>query len=434
MRTRIALALAALTLPTAVLAQTRAIRFSTLVTGTGAVVENAVVVVQGDTVVTVGSGDGAVPAGAAITDLRPLAGIPGLIDVHTHMTYYWDSTDGGNPFRPATRRLSQETVFLAQANARATLEDGVTAVRDLGSSDYNDIAMRNLINRGAMLGPRMYVAGYGLQKVRPPRPDTAPRPDAAPRPAALPGPPRGRVHDTTEVREAVEAQVKAGVDYIKMYGSTGTGADTSGTETFTYDEMKAAVDAAHAAGKRIAIHSYGAQGGRDAVRAGVNSLEHAVDLDDSTLALMKAQGTFYVPTIDHNRFYAEDREEFGYSAEQAGGLDAFRRRNMETARRAFAAGVRIAMGSDAVFNMFGQNTRELGWFVQIGMTPAQALATATTTAADLLGMSDKLGAVAPGHYADIVAVAGDPLADINVVIDSVRVVVKGGVVVVDKRR
>ena len=431
MRTRTVLALAALAVAapaSAARAQTRAIRFGKLVTGTGAVVDNAVVVVQGDTVVSVGSGDGAVPAGAAVTDLRPLTGIPGLIDVHTHMTYYWDSTDGGNPFAPATRRLSQETVFLAQANARATLEDGVTAVRDLGSSDYNDIAMRDLINRGAMTGPRMYVAGYGLQKLRPPRPGAPPRPNA------LPGPPRGRVRDTAEVREAVEAQVKAGVDYIKMYGSTGTGADTSGTETFTYDEMKAAVDAAHAAGKRIAIHSYGAEGGRDAVRAGVNTLEHAVDLDDTTLALMKAQGTFYVPTIDHNRFYAEYRQEFHYTDAQAAGLDAYRARNMETARRAFAAGVKLAMGSDAVYNMFGQNTRELGWFVKIGMTPAEALATATTTAADLLGLPDKLGAVAPGHYADMVAVAGDPLADIGVVIDSVRVVVKGGVVVVDKRR
>jgi len=169
------------------------------------------------------------------------------------------------------------------------------------------------------------------------------------------------------------------------------------------------------------------------MRAGAESVEHAVDLDDSTLTEMAARCTYYVPTIDHNRYYAENREQFGYTPEQAAALDAYRARNIETARRAFKAHVRFAMGSDAVFTMFGQNTRELGWFTQIGMTPAEALATATTNAAALLGMSQSLGAVAPGYYADIVAVAGDPLRDIHVVIDSVRWVMKRGSVVVDRR-
>src|SRR5437762_8002933 len=157
--------------------------------------------------------------------------------------------------------------------------------------------------------------------------------------------------------------------------------------------VTAAVDAEHAAGKRIAIHSYGAQGGRDAMRAGAESVEHAVDLDDSTLTEMAARGTYYVPTIDHNRYYAENREQFGYTLEQAAALDAYRARNIETARRAFKAHVRFAMGSDAVFTMFGQNTRELAWFTQIGMTPAEALATATSNAAALLGMGQTLGAL-----------------------------------------
>ena len=169
------------------------------------------------------------------------------------------------------------------------------------------------------------------------------------------------------------------------------------------------------------------------MRAGAESLEHAIDLDDSTLVRMVAQGTFYVPTIDHNRYYAEYKDEFKYTPAQVASLDSFRLRNIETARRAFKAGVKFAMGSDAVFTMFGQNTRELGWYTQIGMTPAQALATATTNGAALLGMEKKLGAVAPGYFADIVAVEGDPLADIRVVIDKVRWVMKGGSVVVDKR-
>jgi imidazolonepropionase-like amidohydrolase len=219
-----------------------------------------------------------------------------------------------------------------------------------------------------------------------------------------------------------------------MYGSTGTGADTSTTQTFSYEEMKAAVDAAHALGKRIAIHSYGANGGRDAVRAGTNTLEHAVDLDDATLAQMARQGTFYVPTIDHNRYYADYRADYGYTDEQARGLDAYRARNIETARRAIKAGVKLAMGSDAVHMMFGQNTRELGFLVQAGMTPLDALGAATVNGAEILGLADRIGRVAPGYFADIVAVDGDPATDINAVVNGVRWVMKGGAVVVDKRQ
>ena len=212
----------------------------------------------------------------------------------------------------------------------------------------------------------------------------------------------------------MKQQVDAGANYIKVYGSTGSGADVTGNETFSFDEMKAAVDAAHALGKRIAIHSYGAEGGRgDAVRAGTNTLEHSIDLDDATFAEMVRRGTIYVPTIDHNRYYAEYRKDFRYTDAQAAALDSFRLRNFETARRAFRAGVTLAMGSDAVFHMFGQNTRELGWYVKLGMTPAQALATATTNGARVLGMEGSLGRLAPGYFADIVAVQGDPLADIK---------------------
>lgn len=404
-------------------AQTTAIRFGHLADATGRVVDDAVVVVQGDRITSVGSGAKAIPPQATVIDLRPLTGIPGLIDVHTHMTYYWDQQPGTQPWSQQGRRRSAETVFLAQENARKTLATGVTTVRDLGASEYGDIVMRDLINRGAMLGPRMFVAGFGLSRQRTP-----------PRPGAPPGPPRGRISEMADIPVAVKAQVDAGADWIKMYGSTGSAADVTGDETFSFDEMKAAVDAAHGAGKRIAIHSYGPQGGRDAMRAGAESVEHAVDLDDSTLTEMATRGTYYVPTIDHNRYYAEYHEQFGYTPEQVAGLDAYRARNIETARRAWKAHVRFAMGSDAVFTMFGQNTRELRWFVQIGMTPAEALATATTNAAALLGMGKSIGAVAPGYYADIVAVSGDPLRDIRVVTDSVRWVMKGGQVVVDARK
>ena len=399
-----------------------ALRFGRLVDGSGRVYRDAVVVTSADTIVGVGTGNSAVPAGARVIDLRRFTGIPGLIDAHTHITYYWDGTPGTDPWRESGRRRSQVTVFLAQENARRTLETGVTTIRDLGASDYSDLAIRDLIDRGAMVGPRVFGAGYGLRRA-----------PATTQPNAPPGPPRGRLTGVDDVAAAVKAQVDAGADVIKVYGSTGSGADVTGRETLTYEEMKAIVDAAHAAGKRVAIHSYGPDGGRDAVRAGAESLEHAIDLDDSTLVQMVAQGTFYVPTIDHNRYYAEYHEQFNYSPAQVAALDSFRLRNIETARRAFKAGVKFAMGSDAVFNMFGQNTRELEWYTEIGMTPAQALATATTNGAALLGMEQRLGAIAPGYFADIVAVDGDPLADIHVVIEKVRWVMKGGRVVVDKR-
>src|SRR6201987_5175422 len=217
-----------------------------------------------------------------------------------------------------------------------------------------------------------------------------------------------------------------------MFASTGTDDDTSGFQTYGYEEIKAAVDAAHQFGKKIAIHSYGPDGARDAVRAGTDSLEHATDMDDATILEMAKRGTYYVPTIDHNRYYIENGSKIGYTPGFEPRSQAFIVRNLETARRAHRAGVKFAMGSDAIYTMFGQNTRELGWFVKAGMTPEQALPTATTNAADLLGHPTDLGAVAPGYFADLVAVEGDPLSNIDIAIKNVRWVMKSGQVVVDK--
>jgi imidazolonepropionase-like amidohydrolase len=395
-----------------------ALRFGKVIDGKGRSIDDAVIVIQADTIVSVGTGARAVPSGARMIDLRRFTAIPGMIDVHTHMTYWRDKS------KPTARGpSSRDSVVMAAAeNARHTLETGVTTVRDLGASNYTDIAMRDSINKGSMIGPRMFVAGYGLSKV-----------SGAGRAGAPPGAPRGRVRDTSEIREAIKAQVDAGADWIKMYGSTGSFQNVTGTQTFSDEEMRVAVQTAHDLGKRIAIHSYGDSGGRAAMRAGAESVEHPAGLDDATLAEWARRGTVYVPTIDHNRFYAENAALLGYNAVQVAQLDSFRVLNLETARRAHKAGVVFAMGSDAVYWMFGENTRELAWFVQAGLTPAEALATATTNAARLLGMPTKLGAIAPGFYADIVAVDGDPLRDIDVVINRVKWVMKGGVVVVDKR-
>jgi imidazolonepropionase-like amidohydrolase len=346
------------------------------------------------------------PCSGPATELTRFTAIPGLIDVHTHMTYVLDN-------RVAQSARAAATVFLSQGNALKTLETGVTSVRDLGASDYADIALRDLIAQGRIPGPRMFVAGYGLMvtRGRTPSPNTA--------------------DGVAEVLRVVRQQVGAGADVIKMYGSTGSGRDVTGFQTFTFEEMKAGVDAAHALGKRIAIHTYGPDGARDAVRAGADSVEHATDMDDATIAEMVRRKTFYVPTIDHNRYYVDNARLLNYPPGATEDLKAYIARNLETARKAFHAGVRFAMGSDAVYTMFGENTRELGWFVQAGMTPEQALRAGTINGAELLGMQDSLGALRPGMFADIAAVEGDPLADIETVIHKVRWVMKGGQVVVD---
>ena len=385
------------------LAAPKAIKAGRLIDSLGTVIINAVIVVENDRIASVGTG--APPTGAEIIDLSRYSVIPGLIDLHTHLTYFWDRTPGTRPL-PQPRRPAGVTTVLAADNALRTLDAGVTTVRDLGASNEIDYAMRDLINMGRMVGPRMFVAGLGLSAPR----DGAPKPDYT---------------------QLAEARVAAGSDWVKLYGSRGSYQSVDTTQTLTFAEMKGAVDAAHAKNRPVAIHSYGASGVKDAVRAGADSVEHGVDLDDETIADMVRRGTVWVPTIDHNRYYVDAKDEFGFAPETIPPLQDYIAKSLESTRRAFKAGVKIGMGSDAVFTMFGQNTRELGWFIRAGMTPAQALASATTVSAALLGHATDLGAIAPGYFADIVAVEGDPLSDIDVVISKVRWVMKAGTVVVD---
>ena len=400
----------------------KAVRFGKLWDAKGKLWTNAIVIVEGDRIRSVTTDAAAIPAGAEVIDLSKYTGLPGLIDVHTHMTIYTDETPGEPMLKQLTSNPPAVELFLARKGAMRTLESGVTTVRDLGADQYLDIAMRELINRGEMIGPRMFVCGYGLYITNTPY---------------KPGvnPPAGGIADgVPEVLKAVRQQIAAGVDVIKMYASTGTDDDVTGFETYSYEEIKAAVDAAHQFGKKIAIHSYGPDGARDAVRAGTDSLEHATGMDDATIQEMAKRGTFYVPTIDHNRYYLDNWQKIGYANGFQEKTKAFIERNLETARKAHKAGVKFAMGSDAIYTMFGENTRELGWFVKAGMTPEQALRTATTNAAELLGKEKELGAVAPGYFADLVAVEGDPLADIDVAIYKVKWVMKGGAIVADKTK
>jgi len=400
----------------------KAVRFGKLWDAKGKLWTNAIVIVEGERIKAVTSDAAAIPPGAEVMDLSKYTGLPGLIDVHTHMTMYTDETPGQPMLKQLTANPPAVEVFLARKGALRTLEAGVTTVRDLGADQYMDIAMRDLINHGEMIGPRMFVCGYGLYITN------------TPYKPGLNAPAGGIADGVPEVLRAVRQQIAAGADVIKMYASTGTDDDTTGFQTYNYEEIKAAVDTAHQFGKKIAIHSYGPDGARDAVRAGTDSLEHATDMDEATIQAMAKRGTFYVPTIDHNRYYLDNWQKIGYANGFQEKTKAFIERNLETARKAHKAGVKFAMGSDAIYTMFGENTRELGWFVKAGMTPEQALRTATTNAAELLGKEKELGAVAPGYFADLVAVEGDPQADINVLINNVRWVMKAGAVVTDKSK
>lgn len=372
------------------------------------VVPGGSVLVQGQRIVAIGP-DLSVPAGSREIDLRPLTALPGLIDLHTHVTYFWDRAPGTTPLRQGRRRTPEETADVAAPNARLTLETGVTTIRDLGASGGADILMRDRVEAGLLVGPRMFVAGRGISAGR----------GGGPGVEAIPG--------------EVAARVKAGSDWIKVYASRGSFDSVDTTQTLTFDQMKAIVDAAHAGERKVAIHSYGGSGVRDAVRAGADSVEHGIELDDDTLAEMVKRGTVWVPTIDHNRYYVDAQDDYGFAPDALAPLQQYIAKNLDATRRAVKAGVRIGMGSDAVFTGFGQNTRELEWFVKAGMTPAQALQTATTTAADLLGRADSLGRIRAGFVADLVAVEGNPVEDIDAVIKGVRWVMKDGRVVVDKR-
>jgi imidazolonepropionase-like amidohydrolase len=389
----------------------KAIKFGKLWDG-HRIIANAVVIIENDKVQSV-TASGRIPRGAEVIDLSRYTGIPGMIDSHTHMTYYRNRAPDTTPRHQPPRHVAV-TVFLAQENAKKTLEAGVTTVRDLSGWGGADIDMRDLVNMGAMIGPRMFVSGPGLRSY-------ANRPDVT--------------DPVAEAAKQAKAVIDGGADWVKVFGSTGGFDNVTGDQTVSYQEMKAIVDTAHAAGHKVAIHSYGPAGARDAIRAGCDTLEHATDMDDETIAEMVQKKIWYVPTIDHNQYYIENADDvYKFPAGAKENLSNYIQRNFETAKTAYKAGARMLVGSDAVYNGFGLNMRELTWFVKLGMTNEQALQTATVLPAEMLGMEKSLGSIAPGYFADIVALEGDPLADIQVAIKNVRWVMKGGAVVVDKTR
>jgi imidazolonepropionase-like amidohydrolase len=388
---------------------TEAIRFGKLWDG-HQVLNKAVVVVDGDKISSV-TANGKIPPGAETIDLSGYTAIPGMIDMHTHITYYWDG-DASIDARRQKRKREGVVVALSQRNGMKSLEAGVTTLRDLNAANGADLDLRDLINMGVFVGPRLFVAGAGLH--------------------GLPKIPEMQDKVAEQIKQTKD-RLAEGVDWIKVFGSTGGFDNVTGDETVSYDEMKAIVDTAHAAGVKVAIHSYGPAGARDAIKAGCDTLEHATDMDDETIAELVRKKIWYVPTIDHNEYYVENASTtYKFPPGAVDNLKDYINRNFITAQKAYKAGARLLVGSDAVYNGFGLNMRELTWFTKMGMTNEQALQTATINAAEALGMEKSLGSIAPGYFADIVAVQGDPLADIQVVLKNVRWVMKGGAVVVDK--
>lgn len=392
--------------------------FAAIVDGTGEPASGREIVVEHGVIVAIGESLAEHYPGARRVDLSGLTAVPGLIDTHVHITYGFCGPSRGD----AWHQLLQETpapqrLVAAIGNAAKMLEIGVTTARDLFALDHVDFYLRELIERGIVPGPRLFLSGTGIHPlVMPP---------------AASGTEAERIAGLSQrAREVADS----GADWLKIFATTGTGSDLSGERVYQYPEIKAATDIAHARGLRVAVHAYGPTAVPDAIRAGVDSIEHAVDVDDVSLRAWAPSGIFYVPTIDHNRYYADHRDEYGYDADAERALRAFIPRNVVMLRRAHQAGVPIAMGSDAVMTMFGDNTRELEWFVAAGMTPGEALRAATLNGARLLGQQDHLGRLAPGFAADIVAVAGQPLTDIRAVTRQVVWVMKGGEIVVDKRQ
>ncbi len=392
-------------------AATKAIRFGRLWDG-HQVINKAVVIVDDDKIRSV-TANGPIPAGVQTIDLSAYTGMPGMIDMHTHVTYYWNGDTNIDPRHQKPRHVAV-TVVLSQKNGMKALEAGVTTLRDLNGSGGADVDLRDLINMGALVGPRLFVSTRGLH--------------------GLP--------KISDINDKVAEQIKqtkeviaAGADWVKVFGSTGGFDNVTGDETVSYEEMKAIVDTAHAEGHKVAIHSYGPAGARDAIRAGCDTLEHATDMDDATIAEMVNKKIWYVPTIDHNEYYVENADSvYKFPAGAKENLLDYIKRNYITAQKAYKAGARMLVGSDAVYNGFGLNMRELTWFVKMGMTNEQALQTATVLPAEALGMEKSLGSVAAGYFADIVAIQGNPLTNVEAAIKNVRWVMKGGAVVADNTK
>jgi imidazolonepropionase-like amidohydrolase len=380
------------------------------------------VIVEGDHITQVGT-NLTVPPGAQVIDLGDATLLPGFIDAHVHMSMEM-SDDWYRDFYQGAFRFPAEQALYAAKYARLTVEAGFTTVRDLGAHEFVALGLRNAINAGITVGPRMLIANYGVGS-------TAGHADEAPYPPDRIKPwgtLQGICNGADQCREAVRFQIKYGADVIKCMPSGGvlSLADPVDVPELTQEEMNAIVSEAHAWHRKVAAHSHGDEAARIAISAGVDSIEHGSFLKDDTLRQMKAKGVYLVPTLFAGFWVGEKADRFPPPIAVKARAAAAQMQSMF--QRAVKIGVKVAFGTDSAVEPHGLDAREFDLMVKNGMTPAQALMSATASGADLLGLADKIGTLEPGKLADIVAVPGDPLQDIRQT-EKVSFVMQGGKVI-----
>jgi imidazolonepropionase-like amidohydrolase len=401
-------------------AQVTAIRAGRLVDpDSGTVLTDQVILIRNHKSEKVGKGI-EIPAGATLVDLSKMTVLPGLIDCHTHVADGAHDSDPLVQFKKTAAQIALESV----PNARAMLESGFTTVRDVGTyRALGDIALRDAIKRGDIIGPRMFVAGAYVTISGGAGALTGLAPDIQ-----LPWDLHyGEANSPWEVRKVIRQLAHDGVDHIKILssGAVLTHGSNPQSQEFTAEELRAAVDEASHFGLRVAAHAHSPEGIKNAIRAGVASVEHATLIDDEGIALARQHGTY----LDMDIYDEECIQEEGRTGSMPKDFlehDAeLGRAQRENFRKAVTAGVKMSFGTDAGVCVYGTSGKQFAFMVKYGMTAMQAIQAATSNAADLLGRTSELGSIKPGKYADIIAVAGDPLTDIRL-LEDVKFVMKDG--------
>ncbi|MBL0171189.1 MAG: amidohydrolase family protein [Gemmatimonadaceae bacterium] len=399
-----------------------AIRADRVIVGDGTQIANPVVIVQGERIVAVGpSGQVRIPTGAKVLDLTGYSLMPGFMDAHTHLTSI--DNDGGD--LAVLKETAAHGAIYATINAKKTLDAGFTTVREAGSTDYVDVVVRDAIARGLIPGPRIHASGLALGS-------TGGHADVNGWSSNLFIPGTGAIVDGADaIRKQVRLNVKYGADQIKIVATGGilSVGDAVGAAQFDADELRAAVEEATRLGRRVMAHAHAGDGLKMAVNAGVASIEHGSLVDDEAIALMKARGTYLVPTLIILEEIVTDGARKGVPANSIAKAKAIAVERRVRLRAAYQSGVKFALGTDATSDIHGRNGEEFKYMVDIlGATPMDAITIGTMNAATLIGVEKDLGSVTTGKLADLVAVKGNPLTDIGL-LAHVQFVMKGGVLI-----